>query len=167
MAERSGQGPGSEEILSLMEGLLRFRFRLAGMAFDLERFEADVADEITDAEAALRVSLEDSLVQHFDPLLRALLAAAGDPRSTLLEVVLDLASLKHKLQAFAHDLPRSPQEDAMLEGEIPSDSPTEIRTTINAVNGDQLDLAIENLLHAARYKQPGGLPVHPLKRTDR
>lgn len=147
-----------ERIVSVAGGLLRFRFRLAGLAFDLERFETVPADEIADAEPALRANLEDLLVERFDPLMRELLAAAGDPRAILLEVVLDLAGLQHRLQTAARDLPRSPDEDAMIEGEIEPDLFTEIRTTINAVNDDQLDLAIDNLLAAAGYKQPSPRP---------
>ncbi len=42
----------------------------------------------------------------------------------------------------------------MIEGEIPPDSATEIRTIVSVVNDDQLDLAIDNLLYAAGYRPP-------------
>jgi hypothetical protein len=87
-------------------------------------------------------------------MLHSLLSTAGDPKARILENALDLARIRHRLQSVSDNLPRSPREEAMLEGEIPSDEPTEMRTTINAVIVDQLDFALENLLHAAGYKPP-------------
>ncbi len=143
-----------ERLLKAAEKLTRFRFRLPGLAFDLERFEPDRADEITDIEAGLRASLESALAEHFDPLLRSLLEALEDERARLLETVLDLTALQGRLQTLADSLPRPRQEEAMIEGEIPPDSATEIRTIVSTVNDDQLDLAIDNLLYAAGYRPP-------------
>ncbi len=143
-----------DQIVSVVGRLARFRFRLAAVAFDLERFEPDRADVITDIESGLRASLENALVETLDPLLRALLDTAGNERAALLKAALDLAGVRNSLQSLADNLPRSPQEDAMLEGEIPPDLFTEIRSTVSAVNEDQLDLAINNLLQTAGYRQP-------------
>ncbi|MES1211155.1 MAG: hypothetical protein ABUL63_02355, partial [Acidobacteriota bacterium] len=52
-----------DQIVSVVERLARFRFRLAAVAFDLERFEPDRADVITDIESGLRASLENALVE--------------------------------------------------------------------------------------------------------
>lgn len=143
-----------EKLLGIAEDLVRFRFQLAGLTFDLASYGTDEADVIGDAETGLRAHLECALVDHFDPLLRSLLAAAGGSRARILEGVLDLAGVQHRLRTVADNLPRSPQEDAMLDGEIPADAPMEVRTTIGAVLEDQLELAIANLLHAAEYKIP-------------
>ncbi len=152
---RPATGAVEERFAHLAVGLLRFRVRLAGMAFDLERFETAPGDDIPKASPPSRASLEDLLAKHFDPLVRTVLVEAGGPRATLLEVVLDLAALKNRLHTAVQALPRSPDEDAMLEGDLAPDLFTEIRTTVNAVSGDQFDLAIDNLLCAAGYKQPG------------
>ncbi len=143
-----------ETLLDIAEGLVRFRFQLAGLTFDLASYGTDEADVIGDAETGLRAHLEHALVDHFDPLLRSLLGSAGGTRARLLEGVLDLAGLQHRLQTVADNLPRSPREDAMLDGEIPPDAPMEVRTTIGAILEDQLDLAIGNLLRAAEYRVP-------------
>jgi hypothetical protein len=137
------------KLLKLAEGLIQYRFSLAHLVFGLE-----CSEENQPAEAALRADLECAIVDHFDPLLRTILGSAGGPRGTLLEAALDLVGFKHRLQSLCEALPRSPQEDAMLDGEIPSDVPTEMRTTINAIIEDQLDLALENLLHAVGYNAP-------------
>ncbi len=144
-----------ERLLRVTEGLIRFRFRLPGDALDLASFEEDHADEIADAEVELRAHLEHSFIEHFDPLLRVLLDASGDPRAKVLAAVLELVGLQYRLQTIADHLPRSQREEEMVEGLIPPDSPTEMRTVIGAVNEDQLDLAINNLLHAAGYTPPG------------
>jgi hypothetical protein len=141
-----------EKLLDVTEAMVRFRFHLVGVLSGLRN--PDLAGEETDAETELRSDLECALVDNFDPLLRTLLAAAGGARAKVLEGALDLAGLKLRLQALSDSLPRSPREDAMLEGEIPADVPTEMRTTINAVVEDQLDFALDNLLHAAGYKAP-------------
>lgn len=143
-----------EKLLEIVDGLVRFRFVLSGVTLDLEG-STDQADGATDAETELRSNLECALVDHFDPMLRTLLnTAGGHPRAKLLEAAVDLAGVRHRLKVIAENLPRSPQEDAMLDGDIPADEPTEMRTTINAILGDQLDLAIDNLLHAAGYQYP-------------
>lgn len=147
-------GKVQEHLLGIVDGLVRFRFRLAGVPFDLEGSTGQ-SEGVEDAETELRSNLECALIDHFDPLLRTLLnTVASHPRAKLLEAALDLAGVKHRLNCLSENLPRSPQEDAMLDGEIPADEPTEMRITINAVLVDQLDLAIDNLLHAAGYRHP-------------
>jgi hypothetical protein len=142
------------ELLKVAEGLIRHRFDLARLVFGLESIQEDQADDSAKPGTELRSDLECALVDHFDPLLRTILGSAGGPRGKLLEAALDLAGFKYRLQSFCEALPRSPQEDAMLDGEIPSDVPTEMRTTINAIIEDQLDLALENLLYAVGYNSP-------------
>lgn len=140
------------QLLRTAESLIRYRFDLARLAFGLES-----AGEEAGA-ATLRADLECAIVDNFDPLLRTILRATGGPRGRLLEAALDLAGLRHRLQCLGAALPPSPEEDAMLDGRIPADVPTEMKTTIMAVVEDQLSLAYENLLHAVRYNAPEAQP---------
>jgi hypothetical protein len=136
-----------EQLFGVTQALVRFRFHLAGVLAGLKA-------EQDSAETELRSDVECALVDNFDPLLRTLLAAAGGPRAKALEAALDLAGLRLRLQNFSESLPHSPQEDAMLDGKIPTDLSAEMRFTITAIVEDQLDLAVENLLHAAGYEPP-------------
>jgi hypothetical protein len=142
------------ELLKLAGGLIRYRFDLVRLVFGLEGFPEDQADDAATPEAELRSGLECALVDHLDPLLRTILESVGGLRRTLLDSALDLVGFEHQILSFCDALPRSPEEDAMLDGEIPADVPTEMRITINAIIGDQLKLALDNLLHAARYSAP-------------
>lgn len=137
--------PVQMRLLKMTEGLIRYRFDLARLAFSLEGAREETED------AGLRADLECAIVDHFDPLLRTILEAAGDPRGKLLEAALDLAGLRHRLDCLRESLPSSPEEDAMIDGDIPTDVPTEMKLTLMAVVEDQLNLAYENLLHAAGY----------------
>lgn len=139
------------QLLDVTQALVRFRFHLAGL---LSGLKAEQDGLEADAETELRSDVECALVDNFAPLLRTLLTAAGGPQAKVLETALDLAGLRLRLEIFSANLPRSSQEDAMLEGEIPADVPTEMRTTITAVVEDQLNLALDNLLHAAGYRPP-------------
>jgi hypothetical protein len=47
-------------------------------------------------------------------------------------------------------VPKSPNEDAMIEGRIPLDLPTELRATAGCFLVDELRPAIESLERAAR-----------------
>jgi hypothetical protein len=141
-----------EQLLDVTQALIRFRFHLAGL---LSGLKAEQEGGEPNPETDLRSDVECALVDNFDPMLRTLLAAAGgSPRAKLLEAALDLAGFRLRLQTFSEGLPRSPEEEAMLEGSIPADVATEMRTTINAILADQLDLALDNLLHAAGYRPP-------------
>jgi hypothetical protein len=144
------------QLLKVAEGLIRYRFELARLILELESGaeEEDQAEDSVQPEKELRSDLECALADHFDPLLKMILEAVGEPRGLLLETALDLVGLRHRLRCFCETLPRSPLEDAMLDGDIPADVPTEMRTTINAIIEDQLDLAFENLMHAAGYHPP-------------
>lgn len=136
------------QLLKTAESLISNRFRLARLVFGLE----SAVDETE--EALLRADLECAIVDHFDPLLKTILKAAGGLRGTLLEAALDLAGLRHRLEIFREVLPCSRDEDAMLDGEIPADMATEMKLTLVAVIEDQLNLAYDNLLHAVRYSAP-------------
>lgn len=130
-----------EQLQDIAKGLIRYRFLLEAAAAGLE-----------DEEAA---DLHCILADGFDPLLRGLLAAMGNPAGgQLLEAVLGLRRVERLLQSVAEQLPRSPGEDEMLDGKMEPDEPTEIRTTISAVLVDQLQPAVENLLHAMMYRAP-------------
>jgi hypothetical protein len=141
------------QLLQLAEGLIRYRFDLARLVFGLESSEQDQPEE-----AALRADLECAIVDHFDPLLKTILKAAGGLRGALLETALDLAGIRHRLQCFREGLPCSQDEDDMFDGKIPADVPTEMKITLAAVIEDQLDLAYENLLYAVGYSAPEPAP---------
>jgi hypothetical protein len=84
---------------------------------------------------------EDRQVQAGRALRRRL-----EPQARMMEAALDITVLRSRLRILAASLPRSPEEDAMLEGRVPLDEPTEMRLTLNAVVEDQLDQALGNLL---------------------
>jgi hypothetical protein len=142
-----------EHLFDMTETLVRVRFHMASVAAGLE---TDLDEEEEDPDIGnLRADLECLLFDHFDPMLRSLLAAAADrPQARAMEAALDLAGLRSRLRLLAASLPRSPQEDDMLEGKAPLDEPTEMRITLNAVVEDQLDQALGNLLHAAGSRPP-------------
>ncbi|MES1245060.1 MAG: hypothetical protein ABUT39_25875 [Acidobacteriota bacterium] len=133
-----------KQLLAVAEGLIEYRFNVARLLFGLES-----AEEETE-EAMMRADLECAIVDHFDPLLKAILQVAGGLRGTLLEAALDLAGLKHRLHCVRAALPVSEDEDAMLDGRIPADLPAEIKLSLVAVIDGQLDLAYHNLLRAIR-----------------
>jgi hypothetical protein len=139
-------------LLKVAEGLVGYRFDLARLLFGLEN-----AGE-AGPEAEFRADLECAIVDHYDPLLKTILKAAGGLRGTLLEAALDLAGLRHRLQCFREVLPCPQEEEAMLDGKIPADLPTEIKMTLVAVIEDQLNPAFENLLHAVGYNAPKPTP---------
>jgi hypothetical protein len=105
-----------------------------------------------------RSVLERAFVDSFDLLLRRLLTAAGGPHAMLLESALDVAMLRSRLESLCEGLPHSPHEEAMLEGKVEMDDAMEIRATVQAVIVDQLAPAMENLLRAARSRQPESPP---------
>jgi hypothetical protein len=142
-------------LLKLAEALIRSRLGLGRLVLSLEN------DEEESPETELRSDLECVLIDHFDPLLKAMCGATGGPRGELLEAAFDTMKLMLRLQTLGQELPHSPQEEEMLEGAIPTDVPTEIRITLVAVVEDQLDLALENLLHAVRYRGPEPAAEHP------
>jgi hypothetical protein len=61
-----------------------------------------------------------------------------------------LAELKTLLEEIRDGLPRSPEEDRMLEAEIPSDLATELYGTIECVLDDDIAPAIEELTEASQ-----------------
>lgn len=61
-----------------------------------------------------------------------------------------LEEIRTLLVEIRDGLPRSPEEDRMLEGEIPSDLATELYGTIECVLEDDLQPAIEELLKASQ-----------------
>ena len=145
--------PVRAQILEIVEGMMEYRSQIADIAAGLPTYE--LSEHPIEDRSELRSALECALVDACDPLLRALLAAAGGPLATLLEAALDLTALRSKLEQMCEGLPHSPQEEAMLDGEAEPDEPMEIRATVQAVIVDQLTPAMENLLRAARYRHPG------------
>ncbi len=130
-----------EQLRDIAKELIRYRFLVEGLADSLK--EEDATD------------LHCILTDGFDPLLRGLLAAVGNPAGgQLLKAVLGLRRVERLLQSVADQLPRSPDEDEMLDGKMEPDETTEIRTTISAVLVDQLQPAVDNLLHAMMYRAP-------------
>lgn len=136
-----------KQLLKIAEKLIQHRFNLGRLVSGLESNEEKQAEE-----AVLRADLECAIVDHFDPLLRAVLQTAGGLRGRLLEAALDIAALRYRLESLARSLPRSEHENAMFEGEMRPDLLTEIQITIGAVIDDQLNDAYENLVHAVGYE---------------
>ncbi len=64
-------------------------------------------------------------------------------------IVRRLAELRTLLEEIRDGLPRSPEEDRMLEAEIPSDLATELYGTIECVLDDDIGPAIEELTEAS------------------
>lgn len=138
-----------KQLLKIAEKMIEHRFSLARVIAGLESDEEKETEE-----AVLRADLECAIVDHFDPLVRAILQSAGGLRGKLLEAALDVAALRHRLECLARLLPRSQHEDAMFEGDMPPDMSTEMKITIGAVVEEQLADAYENLLHAVGYDTP-------------
>ncbi len=152
-----------DQILGVLESLISHRLHLRGLVDNLAVAQDEaLGDGETEGDAPapepaaeeMAAVLECLLADSFDPLLRGLLATLDTPRSRLLGAALDLEQVRGSLNRIAAGLPHSPEEDAMLEGEIPADPPTEMRTTIHVVLVEQLGPAVDNLLYAARYKVP-------------
>ncbi|HEX3127337.1 MAG TPA: hypothetical protein VH394_08410 [Thermoanaerobaculia bacterium] len=139
------------ELLKIVERLIACRFDLAALILGLGK-TGEAEEEGPEAE--LCAVLECAILDHFDPLLKGLLNAAGGPRGALLEAAFDLAVVRHRLESLRAALPSSPDEDAMLAGEIPADLPAEMKMTLVAVIDDQLGTAYENLLQAVRCRAP-------------
>lgn len=68
----------------------------------------------------------------------------------LLEIAGELAAIEQRLERIKEDLPESPDRDAMEEGSIPYDMPTDMRGTIECVVADDIRPAIETLTEASR-----------------
>lgn len=152
----------------MAHGLIEQRRKLEALAAGIGASGATIEDEAEappDPLMDLCSAIECLLCDHFDPLLRGLLGAMSEPPGQLVAVVQELWGVERRLQRLATELPRSPREEAMLEGEIEPDEPTEVRTVISTVLGDQLHLAVENLLYAALYKPPesAGEPREPAR----
>jgi hypothetical protein len=146
--------PARAQFLEFAEVMMEYRPQVAAIATSLRTSEEPQEDP-TDDRSELGSVLECAFVDSFDLLLRGLLAAAGGPHAKLMEGALDVARLIFELEQMCEGLPHSPQEDAMLDGEVEPDEPTEIRTTVQAMIVDQLQPALDNLLYAARYRQSG------------
>jgi hypothetical protein len=145
------------EILQRVRGLIEHRQRLGALVLGLDASGAAGEEEPEgppDPELELCSALECLLHDHFDPLLRGLIAAVSSAGGQLAGAIQKLWAAERQLHHLASQLPRSPLEEAMLEGEIEPDEPTEIRTVIAAVLDDQIGLAVRNLLYAALYRRP-------------
>jgi hypothetical protein len=77
----------------------------------------------------------------------------AEVQAALAAITLDLLGVEDRCREILDSLPRSPDEDAMIEGRIAWDLPTELRTTIECVLVDELRLGIESLERAARVSE--------------
>jgi hypothetical protein len=77
----------------------------------------------------------------------------AEVQAALAAITLDLLGVEDRCRGILASLPRSPNEDAMIEGRIAWDLPTELRTTIECVLEDQVRLAVESLERAARVSE--------------
>jgi hypothetical protein len=77
----------------------------------------------------------------------------AEVQAALSAIALDLLGVEDRCREILASLPRSPDEDAMIEGRMAWDLPTELRTTIECFLVDELRLAIESLERAARVSE--------------
>jgi hypothetical protein len=77
----------------------------------------------------------------------------AEVQAALAAMALDLLALEDRCRVILARLPRSPNEDAMIEGRIAWDLPTELRTTIECFLVDELRLAIASLERAAQVSE--------------
>ena len=75
-------------------------------------------------------------------------------QAQLREIVKGLSTYVLTLEGVHRQLPVPPEQDAMLEGELPMNVALEVRTTIESVLHDQFRPAIEALQSAASYRPP-------------
>ena len=78
-----------------------------------------------------------------------------------------LGELKALLEEIRDGLPRSPEEDRMLEGEIPSDLATELYGSIDCVVDDDLEPAIKQLTEAATLSAADLARQHEEQKAER
>jgi hypothetical protein len=76
-----------------------------------------------------------------------------EAQAALTAIALDLLALEDRCREILASLPRSPDEDAMIEGRMAWDLPTELRTTIECLMEDHLRPAVESLERAARVSE--------------
>jgi hypothetical protein len=74
-------------------------------------------------------------------------------QAALSAIALNLLGIEDRCQQLLASLPRSPDEDAMIEGRIPLDLPTELRATVECFMVDELRPAIESLERVARVSE--------------
>ena len=85
-------------------------------------------------------------------------ATYGPYRRELYELFMLLATSRERCRKLHEELPVSPREDEMLEGQVPNDFPTEARSTLECVLSDSLT---EHLLKSLREAAEYGLEVTP------
>ena len=76
-------------------------------------------------------------------------------RAELRDVMVSLRNDVERLKALHATLPVSPQEEAMLEGEMEADFATTTRAIIECVIPDRLEPAIQALHEAAAVRRKG------------
>ena len=77
-------------------------------------------------------------------------------RTELRDIKASLRADVEKLKALHAALPVSPQEEAMLEGELEADFATETRAIIECVISDRLEPAIRALTEATQARRKTG-----------
>jgi hypothetical protein len=76
-----------------------------------------------------------------------------------------LLAIEDRLRGLLQGLPRSPREDAMLEGKAPWDLATALRVDLDCVLEEQLRWVIETLEKASRATE-GCLPTDSGRRRN-
>jgi hypothetical protein len=79
-----------------------------------------------------------------------------DARAELRDIKASLRADVERLKALHAALPVSPQEEAMLEGEMEADFATEVRAIIECVISDRLEPAIGALTEATQARRKTG-----------
>ena len=77
----------------------------------------------------------------------------AEVQAALSAIALDLLGVEDRCREILASLPRSPNEDAMIEGRMAWDLPTELLTTIECLMEDQLRPAVESLEQASQVTE--------------
>lgn len=79
--------------------------------------------------------------------------AAATAQAELCAAAAELLRVEDRLRAVRDALPRSPDEDAMFEGRVPWDLPTELRAAVECVLDEHVRASIESLERASRVTE--------------
>jgi hypothetical protein len=77
----------------------------------------------------------------------------AEVQAALAAIALDLLRVEDRCREILARLPQSLDEDAMIEGRMAWDLPTELRTTVECFMVDELRLAIESLERVSRVSE--------------
>ncbi len=88
----------------------------------------------------------------------------AEVQAELRTIAEDLLAIEDRLRGLLEGLARSPREDEMLEGKVPWDLATALRTDLECVLGEQLRWVIETLEKASRLSREERSLSTPVRR---